>query len=328
MLMHRWIATLALFVGAAFVAPTRAEDEKAAKDTTKTETTDAKEKAPKERGAKKDKSAPVIAHIRLHGDLDETPVSGGPFGVAAENFRDKLDRIKKAKADPNVKGLIVQMDGLRLGLFGFGKVEELRHALADFRASGKKAFAYVEDIEGIEYLIALACDEVCLPDVGSFSFLGLRIEMSFYKELLDKVGVKADFLQMGEAKGAAEPFTRTEMSEENRKQYNLVLDDLYENGVVKAIVASRPAQKWTPEQVKKLIDGAPYTARTAKELGLVDRVAYRESLEEEVKNGIKGEKVEVAREYGKAKSERDDNPLSALMKLMSSGPRAFIYFDF
>src|SRR5262249_34647196 len=97
----------------------------------------------------------------------------------------------------------------------------------------------------------------------------------------------------------------------------LVLDDLYENGVVKSIIASRPGRKWTTEQVKKIIDEAPYPASRAKDLGLVDRVAYRDAMEEEVKKAQNLSDIEVTKDYGKAKADKDDNPLSALMKLMS-----------
>jgi len=190
-----------------------------------------------------DKKEPlVIAHVALTGDLDESPVAESAFGgSSAENLKQTLDRIAKAKADVKVKALLLDIHDLKLGLFGFGKVEEVRHAVADFRKSGKKAYAYIEEVGGLDYLMACACDQVFLPEGGSFGLIGLHIEMSFYKDLLDKVHVQGDFLTMGEAKGAVEPFTRTEMGLENKKQYNLVLDDLYENGVVKNIIDSRPA---------------------------------------------------------------------------------------
>lgn len=264
---------------------------------------------------KKDADKSSVAHIRLKGDLDETPPASSPFGGGKENLHQLLERIKKAKNDDKVKALLIEIDSLSLGLFGFGKVEEVRNAILDFRKSGKKAYAYTETIGGIDYLIALACDTVCLPESGEFAMLGLRIEMEFYKEAFDKIGVKADFLTMGEAKGAAEPYTRTSMSPENRKQYELVLDDLYDNGIVKTMILSRPERKWTPEQVKKIIDGGPYMAKKAMSLGLIDKVEYREELEEQIKKEVEAEVI--AENYGKPKSEIDDNPFSALMKLMN-----------
>src|SRR5438046_1363195 len=66
-----------------------------------------------------------LAQIKLHGELDETPVSRDPvFGGGAENFKSKLDRIKRAKDDPDIQGLYLQMDGVGIG---WGKLDELRH---------------------------------------------------------------------------------------------------------------------------------------------------------------------------------------------------------
>lgn len=263
------------------------------------------------------KEPPVIAHIALSGDLDEAPVGDSPFGGSGgENLKQTLDRIAKAKADPRVKALLLDVHDLKLGLFGFGKVQEVRGAIADFRKSGKKAFAYVEEVGGLDYLMACACDQVFLPEGGGFGLTGLHLEMSFYKNLLDKVHVKGDFLTMGEAKGAVEPFTRTEMGPENKKQYNLVLDDLYESGVVKTIVESRSGQKWDAARVKAIIDEAPYTAKRAKELGLVDGIAYLDGVEARIKSDLKADDAKVSKDYLKPKSESQDL-LGLLMKAMS-----------
>jgi len=264
------------------------------------------------------KEPPLIAHISLSGDLDESPTGDASSLLASEpeeNLKQKLDRIAKAKADPKVKALLLEIHDLELGLFGFGKVNEVRAAIADFRKSGKKAYAYVEEIGGLDYLIACACDQVIVPEGGSFGLTGLHLEMSFYKDLFDKVHVKGDFLTMGEAKGAVEPFTRTEMSPENRKQYNLVLDDLYDRGIVETVVASRPAQKWDAARVKQIIDDAPYTTRKAKELGLVDRVAYFDSAKGLIEADVKAD-LKLEKDYQKPQAPKLD-ALDLLMKMLS-----------
>jgi protease IV len=260
---------------------------------------------------------PLVAHVALSGDLDEAPVGDSPFGSStAENLKQKLDRIAKAKADPKVKALLLEIDRLELGLFGFGKVNEVRAAVADFRKAGKKAYAYLPEVGGLDYLIACACDQVIVPESGGFGLTGLHIEVSFYKNLLDKVHVKGDFLTMGEAKGAAEPFTRTEMSPENKKQYNLVLDDLYDHGVVETIMQSRPAQKWDAPRVRALIDEAPYTAKKAKELGLVDHLAYIDAVPALVEKDLKAGELKLEKDYSKPKAQKED-ALGLLMKMMS-----------
>jgi protease-4 len=257
-----------------------------------------------------------LAHIRLHGDLDETPLPADPiFGIGAENFKSKLDRLKKATEDKDIQALFLEIDGVTLG---WGKLEELRRAIADARKAGKKVFAYLESGNGTDYLLALACDEVVLPESGWLMITGLRGSMTFYKDLFEKIGVKADMLQMGDFKGAAEPYTRNSMSRELRSQLESVLDDIFTHDYVGAIVRGRASKNLTPEQVKKLIDEGPFTARQALKAGLIDRIAYAEAYQESLKKLLDADKIVVKKDYGKAKAEDIDfsNPF-ALLKLLA-----------
>jgi protease-4 len=263
-----------------------------------------------------DEKPATVAHIKLSGDLEESPPPLDPLmGVVSENFKTKLDRIKKAKKDPAVLGLYLQIDGLSIG---WGKVDELTRAIADFRKEGKKVFAHLEAGETKDYLVALACDEVCLPECGWVMLTGVRAEVTFFKELLDKIGVQADMLQMGEAKSAAEPFTRTSLSKESRKQLEGVLDDFYEKGIVERIVKARAGKDFTVEKVKKLIDEGPYTAKAALKAGLVDRITYADTLQDTIKDVLKVEQVTLVKNYGQQKAEEIDfsNPF-AILKLLS-----------
>jgi protease-4 len=258
----------------------------------------------------------TVAHIRLAGDLDEAPLPSEPLlGGSLENFKTKLDRIKKARKDPAVQALYLQLDELGIG---WGKVDELSRAVADFRQAGKKVFAYLESGQTKDYVIALGCDEIILPESGWLMLTGVRAEVTFYKNLFDKIGVQADMLRMGDAKSAAEPFISTKMSEASRKQLEGVLDDYYEKSIVERIVRTRAAQKFTAEQVKKLIDEGPFTAKKALAVGLIDRVAYADELPDLAKKTLKAEQVKVVKNYGHEKGEDIDfsNPF-ALFKLLA-----------
>ena len=269
---------------------------------------------------KKPEPKPVVAHIAIGGSLDEEGGgAGGLFGGGGgshDTLPALLKKIHKAKLDPAVKALYLQIEEPSFGLFSFGKIEEVRRAIADFRAAGKPAFAYLESVGGLEYLIATACDTIAIPESGEFGLTGLHLEMQFYKDFFEKVKIKADFLTMGDAKGAADPYLRTEMSPANRKQYEMVMDDLYENGLIGAICKDRTAKKWKPEDVKKLIDTAPHLAKAALEAGLVDRLAYANEFEAEMLKKATDGKGEISRNYGKEKNADEGNPFAALMKLM------------
>jgi protease-4 len=257
-----------------------------------------------------------LAHIKLRGDLDETPVATDSlFGAMSENFKDKLDRIKKASQDKEIAAVFLHFDTLQVG---WGKIDELRRAIKDCQATGKKVYAYLEAGESKDYLLALSCDEVIMPESGTLMLTGMRAEIMFFKKLLENIHLKADVLQIGDFKGAAEPFVRTEMSPEVRKQLETVIDDFYDKSYVQPIVdALAKRSKATAADVKKIIDEGPYTAKKAKELKLIDRVGYADSIQEAAKKDLKAESVSVMKNYGQAKSEDLDlsNPFS-LLKLL------------
>jgi protease-4 len=303
MVFRRYLVLGAGLVGAFLASaalPLRAEDSKPAK-TAKTD--------------KADKGAATIAHIKFGGALEEKLADEDPFfGATNENLKAKLDRIKKAQTDANVKGLILEIDGLGVG---WGKLNELRHAVADFRKSGKKAYAFMESGATKDYLLAAACDEICVPEAGWLVLTGMRAEVSFYKDLLGKLGVKADMLQMGAYKGAAEPLTRSSMSKELRERLESVLDDDFEHEIVGAIVHSRPAKHWTPEQVKKLLDQGPFNAHMALAAGLIDRIVYFDQVQDALKGGLRAERVKLVKNYGQKKGDDVDfaNPFAVFAKL-------------
>jgi protease-4 len=227
-----------------------------------------------------------------------------------------LDRIKKASTDANVKGLILEIDGIDVG---WGKLDELTEALNNFKKSGKKIYTYLESGEMKDYLVALSSNKIMLPESGWLMLTGLRAEVTFYKEMLEKIGAQADFLKVGDFKSAIEPYTRTTMSESSRKQMESMLDDFYEKSIVARIQMERGAKKWAPEDIRKIIDNGPYTAKKAKELGLVDLVGYFPAVTEAFKKELKVDEITLLKNYGKDKVDDIDlsNPF-ALLKLFAA----------
>jgi len=324
--MRTLLRPLALLAGLALLgAPARADDErdKKAKELEKQLAELNKKLTALKAEAKKDKDKPAakkvvtIAHIKLSGGLDEKPPLVDPLlGSIGETFREKLDRIKKAKNDANVHALLLEIDGLSVG---WGKVNELTRSIAQFRTSGKKVFAYVESGATRDYAVGLACDELALPEVGQLMLTGVRTEVTFYKPLLEKLGVKADMLQMGDYKGAAEPFTREKLSDANRKQLTSIVDDYFDNELVGRIVAARGKKsQLTDAKVKELIDDGPYSAREAHKVGLVDRLVHFEAYERAIKNVLKADASKLSRDYGKKKD--DDIDIFGLYRKLLFGP--------
>jgi len=258
-----------------------------------------------------------IAHIRISGSLEEGVAPADPlFSNMQETLKSKLDRIKKASTDVNIKGLILEIDGVAVG---WGKLDELTEALNNFKKSGKKIYTYLESGEMKDYLLALSSDRVILPESGWLMLTGLRAEVTFYKEMLEKIGAQADFLKVGDFKSAIEPYTRTTMSESSRKQMESMLDDFYEKSIVARIQQERGAKKWAAEDIRKMIDNGPYTAKKANELGLVDFVGYFPAVTEAFKKELKVDEINLIKNYGKEKVDDIDlsNPF-ALLKLFAA----------
>jgi len=202
------------------------------------------------KGADAKKKTADVAVIKIK-ELQEGAAPPGLFGAQVDTLRSVLARIKKAADDADVKALMLDV---KSGL-GRGQANELRTALKNFKKSGKKVYACVEAGDTGSYLIATGADDITMPPQSMLLLTGVRMEMSFYKDLFDKIGIKMDTLQMGDFKNAGEPFSRSSMSEPLKRHMNLILDDLY-GQMVDNIADGR---KKTPDEVKKLIDEGPYT---------------------------------------------------------------------
>lgn len=248
------------------------------------------------------------AHIEMRGAYPEGASMPGLFGAASESLITGLGRLEQAGSDAAINGVVLRIDHPGLG---WAKGNEFRTVIAKVRAKGKKVIAVLDDANTQNYLVAAACDQIIMPESGSVMMLGLRAEVMFYKGLFDKLGVKADIMQVGEYKGAGEPYSRTEMSPAFREEMEAVLDDYYDQ-IVSTVANDR---KLSREDVIKAIDNGPHTAKAAKELGLIDRLAYDDEVKSLVTGEWGGEKI-VAK-YGKKKIDTDFSGFGGMVKMMN-----------
>lgn len=248
------------------------------------------------------------AHIELRGAYAEGASMPGLFGAAMETMGTILGRLDQAANDANVGGVILRINNPSLG---WAKVNEFRTAIAKVRAKGKKVFAVMDDASTQDFLVASACDQIIMPESGSVMMLGLRAEVTFYKNLFDLLGVQADMMQVGEYKGAAEPYSRTEMSPAFREEMESVIGDYYDQ-IVDTVAKDR---KLTREKVIELIDNGPHTAKVAREAGLIDKLAYEDEVKELVKRQPGGDKL--ATKYGRKKVDADFSGFGGMVKMMN-----------
>ena len=246
----------------------------------------------------------------LSGEIPEVIGEVGPFGDLKTDLRKVLDRFEKAADDDRIKGIVLDLHNPQIGR---GKANELREAILRFRKSGKKVHAQLEIATPSDYLIACACDEIVMPESGFLLLPGVRAEPMFYKGLLTKLGIKADFLHMGDAKGAGESFTRKKWSEPVKENITAMIDSLYEQ-MIETLVRDRPM---TDQQAREVIDHGLITAAEAKEFGLIDRVAYPDQLRGVIGKSHPDKRLVYVRNYGKKNVDTDFSGPAGFFKLMS-----------
>lgn len=248
------------------------------------------------------------AEIELSGTYPEGTQLPGLFGDLVESLPTCMDRLQQAARDKSIKGVVLHIKGVEIG---WARLNELQSAIAAVKAAGKPIWARMEDGSNKDYLLAASCDRIVMPESGTLMLTGVRAEVTFYKNLFDMLDIQADMLRVGAFKSAAEPYTRTEMSDEFRIEMEAILDDYY-GSMVTQIASSR---KLTDTVVKDVIDQGLISATRAKELGLIDSVAYQDEMVSLISAGDATLDVRIREDYRK-KKHNTELDLFALMEIL------------
>lgn len=193
-----------------------------------------------------------------------------------------LRRIERAEQAGARSVLLVDARGLDLG---WASLHELREALIRVRNAGGHVFAYLEGAALEDYYLASVAEKVLLHPAGSLEIVGLASTSFYFKEALDKIGVRAEVIKVDEYKSAGERFTETAPSPSDREQREALLDDIYTQ-VVRDIAQARGL---TIAEVRRSIDTAPHGPQEALEAGLVDAVVHRDEIKKRISEDIGAE---------------------------------------
>jgi protease-4 len=234
-------------------------------------------------GGLKPTVTPLANNIILTVDLTQG-LADGPredrwlrFLVGAEpTLRDVLDGIETASGDPRVKVLLARVGDDELGL---AKIQELRDAIAAFRAKGKFALAFADSFGEFgpgtrPYYLATAFDEIWLQPMGNVGLTGLYAEVPFFKGTLDLLGIVPEFDHREEFKTAMNMLTETKMTPAHREEVEALLTSIA-GQIVHGIAQGR---KLSDAEVRDLIDRGPLLAQEAIQAKLVDRLGYRDEV--------------------------------------------------
>ena len=219
-----------------------------------------------------------ILMLDLEGTLVER-TEENPFEklLSEENrtygLDDILTAIHKAKDNENIEGIYLQPGAFSAA---FASLEEIRHALADFKESGKFVVAYADQYTQGMYYLASVADKVIVNPQGSIAWHGLASQTIFFKDLLSKLGIDMQIVKVGTYKSAVEPFIATEMSEANREQVSAFLQSTWER-VLEDVAASRQLSVENlnnyANQMLELKSAEAYVA-----CGLADTLMYKDGV--------------------------------------------------
>src|SRR6185312_10087533 len=206
-----------------------------------------------------------VLAVKISGSLPDY-VPDDPFrrllGGQPQDLKTVLTNLRKAKVDRRITAVMLDID---MSEAGWAKSEEIRAAIEDFRTSGKPVYAYMETGLNKDYYIATACDKIFLPPPGELFTIGLAADVMFFRGSLDKLGIYPDVYQIGKYKSAGDTFTQKQMTDAHREYINALLDDLNS----RYLDAIAKARSKSVDDVKNLIDNAPYSAAAAKQAGMI-----------------------------------------------------------
>ncbi|MBQ2441626.1 MAG: signal peptide peptidase SppA [Paludibacteraceae bacterium] len=187
---------------------------------------------------------------------------------------DILSNIRLAKENENIRGIYLCSG---TSLVGRATAKEIHDALMDFKTSGKFIIAYAPSYTQINYYIASVADEIYLNPVGSIAWHGIAAQKKYFTRALQKLGISMQIIKVGTFKSAVEPFMRTNMSPEDRKQTMQYVNGLWEE-IVTAVSKTR---QLSVEQLNEYADQFMDTEDPQKyvEYGFVDKLIYTQDID-------------------------------------------------
>jgi protease-4 len=205
-------------------------------------------------------------------------------GNADENVPGLYDVVRLigyAKKDSSIKGIYIKSDD---NANGYAASEELRNALADFKQSRKFVIAYGDVLSQKAYYVASVADKLYCNPKGTVDWRGMESTLFFLKGTLEKLEIKPQIFYAGKFKSATEPLRAYEMTEPNRLQTSVYINDLYSHVLLSAAQKS----KMDTAKLRELANtGAVQTASEAIRYHLIDGLRYDDEVKDEIIRNLK-----------------------------------------
>ncbi len=220
--------------------------------------------------------------MRLGGQVSDTRPGFSLTGSGPTRTTwDLLDLVNRATRDRQVRAILVRLDEPQMSL---AHAQELRAALQQFRADGRKVVAYSQSYGMGSYYVASVADKVIVHPMGGVVIPGVSATTMFLKGTLEKLGIVFEPTRHGKYKSAVEMFSEDSLTPANREQMQALVDAAYEefcSGVASGRGCSRG-------RVDTLVDIGIYRAGEARAAGLVDTCCYDDELDSIVRREFRG----------------------------------------
>lgn len=225
-----------------------------------------------------------VLAIEISQPITETPAApslADPFAQPPPTLQELVNKIDLAASDDRVFALLFRIKNARIST---AQANELRNAIERFKKSGKRTYIYASSWDGGigAYYLASIFDEIWMQPMGALYIGGVRAEMPFFKDLLDKLGVEAQMLQRKEYKSAYESLTRSDMSPKARESLQSLIDDIAQT----VVRDTSDDLDITKSRLKEMIDKGLFIASDALETGLITNLDYADVLVENIKTSM------------------------------------------
>ena len=215
--------------------------------------------------------------IEKTDNIESDPFSGGIENIGLRDFDRYMDKIKN---DDQIKGILIKSPEISVGQSTLSSIME---SLGKVKEEGKFIYAYSDIYTQSNYFLSTVADSIFLNPNGIVDARGYSTMIPFFKEGMDKLGVKMDIFYAGDFKSATEPFRRTSMSPENKLQTRVFLNEMYD--IMKEKVAENRGT--SADQVDQFLsEFSGRTAETALEANMVDGLKYWNEVEAMLKDKV------------------------------------------
>eukprot|EP00252_Welwitschia_mirabilis_P014721 TRINITY_DN3254_c0_g1_i1.p1 TRINITY_DN3254_c0_g1~~TRINITY_DN3254_c0_g1_i1.p1 ORF type:complete len:707 (-),score=128.67 TRINITY_DN3254_c0_g1_i1:275-2395(-) len=209
-----------------------------------------------------------ILHMKLKGKISDQLQMRFSSGLSLPTI---CDNFIKAAYDPRIAGVYLHIEPLTCG---WGKIEEIRRHILNFKKSGKFIVGYISFCGEREYYLASACEELYAPPSAYIRLYGLKVQAQFLGGVFEKVGIQPQVQRIGKYKSVGDTLSRKNLSDENREMLTKILENTYDNWIQN--LASTLGK--TKESIEEVVDKGVYKVETLKQEGWLTNIKYDDEV--------------------------------------------------